>query len=320
MAVYYNENDPFAAQWLREMIKLGELPGGDVDERSITAVSGDDLRGYVHCHFFAGIGGWAYAARLAGWPLDRPLWTGSCPCQPWSAAGKLRGADDPRHLWPDFFRLIRAARPPVVVGEQVALAAGYEWIDGVCADLEGEGYAFRAVDVPACAVDAPHIRNRLYWVSLADARGGRRGGRAPEPQRQAQERAADEGDHEGVLGLGRGAGLEGHARHDVGPFGPATPTDGAGRPVALPEHGRREGWDSEGGGAGAAHPSDDEHRSFWADAQWITCHDGQARRVQPDTPLLVHGIPGRVGLWRGFGNAIVPSLAAEVLRALMETT
>ena len=92
------------------------------------------------------------------------MWTGSCPCQPFSVAGKGGGADDPRHLWPDFFRLIGAARPPVVMGEQVAGKAGRDWFHGVRADLAGSAYGARAVDIPACAVDAPHIRQRLYCV------------------------------------------------------------------------------------------------------------------------------------------------------------
>jgi DNA (cytosine-5)-methyltransferase 1 len=167
MAAYYNEHDAYAAQWLRNLIAKGLIADGEVDTRSIVDVHPDELRGFTQCHFFAGLGGWSHALRLAGWPDDRPVWTGSCPCQPFSVAGKGLGADDPRHLWPHFFRLIRSARPSVVMGEQVAGAAGYGWFDGVAADLEGEGYASRAVDVPAVAVDAPHIRSRLYWVASA---------------------------------------------------------------------------------------------------------------------------------------------------------
>lgn len=193
MAALYNEVDPYAAQWLRNLIAAGHLPAGEVDTRSIVDVRPDDLAGFTQCHFFAGIGGWAYAARLAGWSDDRELWTGSCPCQPFSVAGKRGGVDDVRHLWPDFFRLIRAVRPPVVMGEQVAGAAGYGWLDGVVADLATEGYAGRGVDIPACAVDAPHIRSRLYWVAMADAdiagekygriqRGGQQRGAGGDPQ------------------------------------------------------------------------------------------------------------------------------------------
>ena len=165
MSAYYNEIEPYAAQWLRNLIKEGLIADGEVDTRSIVDVAPDDLRGFTQCHFFAGIGGWSHALRLAGWPDDRPVWTGSCPCQPFSVAGKGTGTDDPRHLWPHFHRLIAACRPPVVLGEQVAGKAGYGWFDGVRADLEGIGYAGRAVDIPALAVNAPHIRQRLYWVA-----------------------------------------------------------------------------------------------------------------------------------------------------------
>src|SRR3954466_5328778 len=134
MAAYYNENDKFAAVWLRELIKAGLIADGEVDERSIEAVTADDVRGFAQCHFFAGIGGWSYALRLADWPDERAVWTGSCPCQPFSVAGKQLGAGDERHLWPAFFALIRKCRPQFVFGEQVANSIGHGWLDGVSAD------------------------------------------------------------------------------------------------------------------------------------------------------------------------------------------
>jgi len=165
---YYNEFDPNAAAWLRELIRRGLIADGDVDERSIEDVKPDDLRGYAQCHFFAGIGVWSYALRQAGWPDDRPVWTGSCPCQPFSAAGKGAGFADERHLWPHFHWLIAQCRPPVVFGEQVASKDGLAWWDVVSADLEGTGYTSGAVDTCAAGFGAPHIRQRLYWVAYAD--------------------------------------------------------------------------------------------------------------------------------------------------------
>lgn len=165
MAAYYNEFDPYAAQWLRNLITQDLIAPGDVDERSITEVSANDLVGYSQCHFFAGIAGWSLALRLAGWPDDRPVWTGSCPCQPFSSAGKRKGFDDDRHLWPAFARLIAECRPPVIMGEQVASADGLAWIDIVLSDLEATDYACGAVDLCAAGVGAPHIRQRLWWVA-----------------------------------------------------------------------------------------------------------------------------------------------------------
>ena len=189
MVAYYNEIDPYAAQWLRNLIAAGHIAAGDVDDRSITDVRPDDLKGYTQCHFFAGIGGWSLAARLAGWDDASPLWTGSCPCQPFSQAGKREGFNDPRHLWPEFFRLIAECKPPVVFGEQVASAS--DWIVAVRGDLEAVGYAVGAIPVPASSAGARHNRPRWWFVADAEwdeqprqePRGGQAGrvGRVIEP-------------------------------------------------------------------------------------------------------------------------------------------
>ena len=175
-AAYYNEIDPFAAQWLRNLIAAGHIAPGEVDERSIEDVTPDDLRGFTQCHFFAGIGVWSHSLRLAGWPDDRPVWTGSCPCQPFSAAGKGDGFADERHLWPHFFHLISERRPQHVFGEQVASGNANAWFDLVQADLEGLGYAFGLVPFTSAGIGAPHIRERAYWVAnaysvISDRRG-----------------------------------------------------------------------------------------------------------------------------------------------------
>lgn len=164
MTAYYNEIDKGKAEWLRELIRMGMIAPGDVDTRSIKDVRADDLRGFVQHHFFAGIGVWSYALRLAGWPDDRPVWTGSCPCQPFSAAGKRKGTADERHLWPVCFELIRVLRPPVMFGEQVSSKDGLMWFDHVKADLRSAGYAVFGCDIPASAFGAPHIRQRLYFL------------------------------------------------------------------------------------------------------------------------------------------------------------
>lgn len=165
MATYYNEFDPKAAAWLRVLITKNLIPSGEVDERPIQQVSPDDLKPFTQCHFFAGIGGWPYALRLAGWPDNRPVWTGSCPCQPFSVAGKGKGVADDRHLWPVFRSLIEQSKPDEIFGEQVASAAGRDWLAGVQVNLEDLGFIVGAGDYCSAGVNAPNIRQRLFWVA-----------------------------------------------------------------------------------------------------------------------------------------------------------
>ena len=168
MSAYYNEIDPYAAAWLRNLIKDGHIADGVVDERSISDVKPEELFQFTQCHFFAGIGVWSHALRAAGWEDDRPVWTGSCPCQPFSGAGTRKGMADERHLWPHWFHLIEECRPPTVFGEQVASKDGLGWIDLVQADMEGSDYAIGAFDLCSAGFGAPHIRQRLWFVADTD--------------------------------------------------------------------------------------------------------------------------------------------------------
>ena len=287
MSAYYNENDTFAAGWLRELITDGLIAAGDVDERSVVDVSAGDLAGYDQCHWFAGIGGWSYALRLAGWPDDRPVWTGSCPCQPLSSARQRRGHADERHLWPAFHKLIAECKPSVVFGEQVASKDGREWLAAVRADLESSGYAVGAADLCAAGVGAPHIRQRLWWVADASDKG--RQGRLSGRQNQGRQ------------------DIDGHAGCGSADFRVGDADNGGREEVGEPEHGEQQsshGMQPNGSGAGG----------FWKGA-YIPCADGKARLIEPGIQPLAHGLPNRVGTLRGAGNAIVPQVAAEFVRA-----
>lgn len=162
---YYNDNDPRICAWLQQLVKAGHIPDGDVDCRSITEVQPDDLLGYAQCHFFCGIAGWPLALRNLGLGEVSGIWTGSCPCQPFSSSGRNMGVNDPRHLWPEFFRLIKECRPEHVFGEQVADAIAHGWSDLVQDDLEGEGYTFGQALLGACSIGADHERERIYWAA-----------------------------------------------------------------------------------------------------------------------------------------------------------
>jgi len=192
---YYNEWDSFAAEWLKQLIKDGLIPNGEVDSRSIADVEPSDLKGFTQCHFFAGIGGWSRALQIAGWGSDRPVWTGSPPCQSFSTAGKGKGKDDERHLWPVFFNLIRECQPPTVFGEQVAAAIRYGWLDDLQIDFEKEGYAAGAFVLPAGSIGAPHKRERLFFV--ADSNSSNRWSEQ-KPEQQARDQWRESNGDSGI--------------------------------------------------------------------------------------------------------------------------
>ena len=168
MSVIYSENDSFAVRWLRHLIRMGEIADGVVDDRDIRTVDPAEFVGYDQVHLFAGIGTWSYAARCAGWPDNRSIWTISCPCQLFSVANrsdKPKGFDDERHLWPFVAEIIRKCEPAVCVGEQVAGKAGESWFDYVSNDLETENYSVGMAVFPACSLGGPHLRKRMYWCA-----------------------------------------------------------------------------------------------------------------------------------------------------------
>lgn len=243
MTAYYNENNPFTAQWLENLIGEGLIARGEVDRRSIEEVTPNDLRGYTQHHFFAGIGGWSFALKLAGWPDTKPVWTGSCPCQPFSHAGQQKGFQDQRHLWPVWYSLISQCKPSIIFGEQVAKSLG--WFDQVSHDLESSSYAIGAADIPAIGIGARHIRHRLWFVADANQQGWANAERIDAPQTQANSREA----------------------------------------VSL------------------------VHRLPTTDFQWKT---------EPDEDWIVDGLSGEGHVTSAYGNAIVPQVAAEFIRAYME--
>ncbi|EAY1378707.1 DNA cytosine methyltransferase [Salmonella enterica] len=294
---YYNEIDPFAATWLQNLIDAGCIAPGVVDTRSIEEVTANDLKGFTQCHFFAGIGVWSYALRCAGWPDSRPVWTGSCPCQPFSQSGKRRGFNAPRHLWPTWFYLVSQCRPHVIFGEQVASKDGLTWFDAVQLDLEEAEYAVAVIDLCAAGFGAPHIRQRLFWVADADS--------------QRMETPVECGER-GRIEFANGCSLIGLAH-----------TDNEQLPLTLPARGHEDisrQWNknSEALAGSGSDSNASPVNSFWRDADWLFCRDGKWRPVKPGIKPLVNGTPGRVGQLRAYGNAIVAPVAETFIRAYME--
>ena len=323
---YYNEREPYAVAWLRNLAAAGHVAPGEVDGRSITEVKASELSGQRQSHFFAGLGGWSRALRLAGVSDAAPIWTGSCPCQPFSQAGQKAGADDERHLWPVWFSLIGECRPPIIFGEQVSSPGGLAWLDAVSHDLEGAGYSVGAADLCAAGLGAPHIRQRLWFVAVAnDYKDGRAllGPSRIHEGGESGNNPAGRGKAGGVADRG-GNGLEG--RH-------------GGRPTSAPIGGPGEvpylGVGDAGIDGVGEHPGElpGEVRAayggdapvppgavggYWERADWLWCRDSKWRPVEPGTFPLAHGATARVGRLRAYGNAIVAPLAATFIRSALE--
>jgi DNA (cytosine-5)-methyltransferase 1 len=332
--VYYNENDPYAAQWLRNLQEAGLIPKGVVDERDIQNVQPEDLSEFTQLHFFAGIGGWPYALQLTNWGT-RPVWTGSCPCQPFSGAGKRKGNTDERHLWPAWFNLIRQRQPPTIFGEQVASKDALKWFDLVSSDLESENYTVGAADLCAASVKAPHIRQRLFFMAHANGRNSSVG----ELQRSGEYRQFSEdssatfrmahaksstgglsiqsrGSQQkgsqscgsskiGQLGDPNWQGLEGwdkHTREHSDSF--PIREDGQPNSVANTDDsewrqkriGRENGRDRENYGRQEAHSKLGTCGEVypWNNPEWLPCTDGKARPTQPGLFPLVDGVSFRL--------------------------
>lgn len=304
---YYNEWDKSAADWLRQLIKAGLIPPGDVDERSITEVKAHELTDYTQCHFFAGIGGWPFAFAIAGISEGSIADTGSCPCQPFSGTGKKMGFADPRHLWPAFRRIINRRGARAVYGEQVASGLGREWLARVFSDLEIMGYACEGADLCSAGVGSPNIRQRLYWA-------GERGGVENSPfirherSRETRQRGGRPSDASSACRVG------------------------------YADHARREGrlirWNG-----GYECTTGSPMLGMWSDAELIRCRDEKWRRIEPGSFPLAYGVPSRVGplltelrklgrgsvalaranrniRLKGYGNAINPWVAAVFLEAV----
>ena len=313
--VYYNEFNEYAAQWLVNLIDAKLIPAGIVDSRSILEVTPSDLQGFTQCHFFAGIGGWPLALRTAGWADDRPVWTGSCPCQPFSAAGNNARQSDERHLWPHWAGIIGKCRPATIFGEQVTNAISAGWLDDVFHDLEKEKYACAAAVLPACSSGAPHRRDRIFFVANAAGKRLETGSCTPFHEQGSKQRferlccGSDVAntDNDGKYGTAQSGsyekiddnGGEKRPQRTIEFEGSSFPGIISGDVVNASKSGSQrhnrndgtaQGWQAQDGSAAEA--------GFWHGVEWWNGPDGKARPVKPSIHLLVDGISGDLGYCR----------------------
>lgn len=301
-----------------------------------------------HLDLFSGIGGFALSARWARgyetigfcevdpwcrrvlakhWPgvpihedihtlrggdYDADIVTGGFPCQPFSSAGSRRGEDDHRHLWPQMARIIAEVRPAWIIGENVPHLDGLG-LAGVLSDLEGLSYAVWPIEIPACAVGAPHERNRLWIVAHADHRPLRQ--KYPlQPGRYTVDSRGENGladPHGDRLQQPKGVDLKSRRRT----------RDGRQACLAY-DHGF--GGDGSGRERSRAEPPLSGPDGALQVGQWPTWrnepqHEWEpARLIKPEVGRNSYGVPHRVDRLRGLGNAIVPQVAAVLLRFIRE--
>lgn len=338
--VYYNEIDEKKAAALRQLIYEGYLPEGVVDTRDIREVKADELREFTQCHFFAGYGGWAFALQYAGISTDEPIWTGSCPCQSFSVAGKKKGKEDDRHLLPVWQKLIIESGVPKVFGEQVSAAIAYGWLDDVHEGLEAEGYTIGKAVLPACSVGAAHQRNRLWFVAYSRCNEHQRWSSLSHPtsaadrekrenESKGQEKwqwafnessnggsrmcstmADPESKRSGITG--NYSGKEGFESGDEAQLNERINSSGL-MADTISERGRSGNFERQN-----AEYVDPSSKGFWDDVIWIPGPDGKHRPVKPDIQLLVNGFEQRASLLHAAGDGIVPQLAAEFIKAANE--
>lgn len=339
---YYNENDPYCGEWLCNLMDMGLINRGVVDVRSIEDVTPNDLRGFNQCHFFAGIGIWAYALRNAGWGDRRGIWTGSCPCQPFSDAGEGKGFADERHLWPAWYHLISVCRPPLILGEQVASKDGLAWLDLVSSDLQGAHYASGPVDICGAGFGAPHIRQRIYFgaVGVGDSIGAGLEGyawdgdyaqrwaltnRPASPDRSTRPLADDIGQRRLGGPDAQGPAGEDAAKRIEGPHQPECDCITGRIPYTLDGAERSEiartierFFPQSDGDLQTIHGDTGPTNGFWRFADWLLCRDGKWRAVEPGSFPLAYGATARVGRLRAYGNAIMEPVAREFILAVRQ--
>lgn len=287
MTAYYNEISPYCVEWLKNLIQEGLIAKGDVDDRPIQEVSGGDVRGYTQCHWFAGAGRWSVALRDAGWKDSQAVWTGSCPCQGFSVSGKRRAFEDPRHLWPDWKRLISECQPTVTFGEQVT---GYPaWLNLVRSDLETLGYAVGAMPIEAACAGADHFRERYWFV--------------------ANRTMAYTNNIRSQISIGKSINVDAQRETTTG--------DHLRDVVNVTSDGWGEGWtqyEFRRRGFTAAVASID-------DRQYVECPDGKWRRLPPPrVRWLGTKLRARIPCLSAIGNSIDTRPATAFIKAYMEVT
>ena len=252
-------------------------------------------------------------------PID--ILTGGFPCQPYSVAGKQKGTDDNRYLWPDMFRVIKEIKPTFVVAENVRGIVNIQ--DGmvfetVCSDLESEGFEIQPFIIPAAGVGAPHKRERVWIVGYSKHNGSltskiRRGNqkvdaRAQERQNQAIESQRTSRSNNNEIMENSRRTLRQGAKFDKENANESKQENANKfeRSSSTPEHHVANTKGVHVQGQQDRSGQEQSRRESW----W---------EFEPNVGRVANGVPGRVHRLKGLGNSIVPQIAEEIGKAIWKT-
>jgi len=244
--------------------------------------------------------------------------SGGFPCQPFSNAGKRKGKEDDRYLWPEMLRVIREIKPSYVVGENVnglvSMADG-ETLDRILSDMEGEGYQTEQFIIPACSVGAWHRRARIWIISYSNcsrnsqselqqtdisSESSRRSKQVLLNSINSSDRAIREQKRE-ENSIQREYKEEGLSRKS------------SGTSKQIPSNINNEGLQrsQEAGDSKSCREESNELSS--------RCYrGGEYWEIEPNVGRVANGVSNRVDRLKGLGNAIVPQVAYQIFKAIQD--
>ena len=264
---------------------------------------------------------------------------GGFPCQPFSVAGKQKAIQDDRHLWPDMFRVIKETKPTWVIGENVrniiSISGGMVF-EQVYLDLESEGYEVQSFIIPASAVNAPHQRYRTWIVAYSECNEHRQKIRRSYKETSKVQKEHRQNDNQSWQSSGtssirfsdqryddventRRSSRRGKSTRNKESIGPGSPQQTQWTSDSNKVRGSSERTET------MAH-TDSQRGGLWETDRQNAEDVGQSPRCkvtgnwdfEPNVGRVANGIPNRVDRLRGLGNAIVPQIAYQIGKAIME--
>ena len=254
---------------------------------------------------------------IDGKKIKSDVIVGGFPCQPFSVAGKRKGKDDQRHLWPEMFRIIKDAKPSIVIGENVPGIINVQMALGSCiSDLESEGYNVQCFVLPASAVGAPHRRYRVFIIALANTECLGWKERAKKREKSTDKETSNQSDNSSTRQRKKEANktLANTDSIRCSRYKEPKKETSRGRTKTSIMSGSKNvsNTNSEGlQGYGQSDSLERKQKESIAAKSYIETNRGWWS-VEPNVGRVAHGVPDRVDRTKALGNAVIPQLAYAI--------